>query len=309
MEHEILRKILADRAKTTPETEADSPEQAQPFDLRTASPLDLQRMIGNKATSALLKSGSSVIQTKMTVTAANDAHEQEADKVAEQVVSRGQQAQNLQRDGEDVALARIQREGEEEEVDNVDMKRLQRQGDFDDDDDDDSDSDSADADMDMDMDSDSESEADMDMDSDSDSADADMGYDADVDDDDDDNIDMKRIQRQENVDMMGAFDVGGEVEEQINNTSGGQKLDDGVRGQMESGIGADFSNVNVHTDSNADALNRSLQARAFTHGNDVFFRSGEYNPGSSDGQKLLAHELTHVVQQGGAQAKREDADK
>ena len=50
-------------------------------------------------------------------------------------------------------------------------------------------------------------------------------------------------------------------------------------------------------DTQSDQLNRSIQARAFTTGQDVFFRQGEYDPGSKDGQELIAHELTHVVQQ------------
>jgi hypothetical protein len=55
--------------------------------------------------------------------------------------------------------------------------------------------------------------------------------------------------------------------------------------------------VRVHADSRGDTLSRSVQADAFTTGSDVFFRSGRYAPSSSDGRKLLAHELTHVVQQ------------
>ena len=55
----------------------------------------------------------------------------------------------------------------------------------------------------------------------------------------------------------------------------------------------------IHTDSRADGLNQLLSARAFATGRDVFFRQGEYNPGSSAGRELLAHELTHVVQQNG----------
>lgn len=80
---------------------------------------------------------------------------------------------------------------------------------------------------------------------------------------------------------------------------GGQALDSGVRAQMEPAFGADFSGVRVHADAQADDLNRSLSARAFTTGQDVFFKQGAYNPGSSGGQELLAHELTHVVQQNG----------
>ncbi len=85
---------------------------------------------------------------------------------------------------------------------------------------------------------------------------------------------------------------------------GGQPLDTGVRGQMEGAFGADFSRVRVHTSSTAHALNQSLSARAFTTGNDIFFRSGTYQPGSSVGRELLAHELTHVVQQNGDQVRR-----
>lgn len=54
----------------------------------------------------------------------------------------------------------------------------------------------------------------------------------------------------------------------------------------------------MHTDAKANTFNHSLNARAFTTGQDIFFRHGEYNSGSSSGQELLAHELTHVVQQG-----------
>jgi len=78
---------------------------------------------------------------------------------------------------------------------------------------------------------------------------------------------------------------------------GGQSLDSGVKAQMGQALNADFSGVRVHTDAGADGLNQSLSARAFTTGRDIYFRQGEYNPGSSSGRELLAHELTHVVQQ------------
>ncbi len=67
---------------------------------------------------------------------------------------------------------------------------------------------------------------------------------------------------------------------------------------------ADFSDVKVHTDSQSNQLNQSIQARAFTTGRDIFFRDGAYNPDNSAGQELLAHELTHVVQQTGGQVQR-----
>lgn len=81
---------------------------------------------------------------------------------------------------------------------------------------------------------------------------------------------------------------------------GGAALPGGVRETMESGFGTDFSNVRVHTDSAAHDLSEQVEAKAFTVGNDIFFKGGNYNPSSSDGQHLLAHELTHVVQQQGA---------
>jgi hypothetical protein len=88
------------------------------------------------------------------------------------------------------------------------------------------------------------------------------------------------------------------------NAGGGSALPDDVRSFMEPRFGADFSSVRVHTDGEAVQMNKALGAQAFAHGSDLYFRAGEYNPGSSDGKRLLAHELTHVVQQtGGVQAK------
>ena len=93
-------------------------------------------------------------------------------------------------------------------------------------------------------------------------------------------------------------DVQPDVEEMIQSErGGGQPLDKVVRSQMESSFGTDFSGVRVHTNPKADALNQSLNARAFTTGQDIFFGQGNYNPGSSGGRELIAHELTHVVQQ------------
>lgn len=77
----------------------------------------------------------------------------------------------------------------------------------------------------------------------------------------------------------------------------GQPLDGGVRDEMEGALGHDLSDVRVHTDADAHDLNNAVSARAFTTGNDVFFKQGTYDPGSSSGKQLLAHELTHVVQQ------------
>jgi hypothetical protein len=85
---------------------------------------------------------------------------------------------------------------------------------------------------------------------------------------------------------------------------GGQSLPNHISTSLGQAIGADFSNVRVHTDSKADTLSRTLQARAFTTGQDIFFRQGEYAPASLQGQGLLAHELTHVTQQNSGKVSR-----
>jgi hypothetical protein len=78
---------------------------------------------------------------------------------------------------------------------------------------------------------------------------------------------------------------------------GGQALEDRTRRGMEHALGADLSEVRIHNDAAASASARAVQAHAYTVGNDVVFGSGLYQPDSPDGQRMLAHELTHVVQQ------------
>jgi hypothetical protein len=96
--------------------------------------------------------------------------------------------------------------------------------------------------------------------------------------------------------------VHGDVQSTIDATrGGGSSLDPGVAGKLGESLG-DLSDVRVHTDDTADRLNTAVSARAFATGTDVYFASGEYNPGSADGDRLIAHELAHVVQQRGASA-------
>jgi len=80
-------------------------------------------------------------------------------------------------------------------------------------------------------------------------------------------------------------------------SGGGAPLTGETRDFMESRLGADFGDVRVHTDSKASESARSVQAHAYTVGNDVVFQSGKYEPESDSGKRMLAHELTHVVQQ------------
>jgi hypothetical protein len=79
---------------------------------------------------------------------------------------------------------------------------------------------------------------------------------------------------------------------------GGATLPTTARRDMEQLFGADLSHVRVHTDERADALTHAVEARAFTVGHDVFFSAGTFDAGSNAGRRLLAHELSHVVQNG-----------
>jgi len=110
------------------------------------------------------------------------------------------------------------------------------------------------------------------------------------------------VQKKETPSQSSDATVTPSLEQSIQQKRGsGQVLSENVRQPMEQAFGADFSQVKVHTDSESDKLNKSIQAKAFTTGKDIFFKKGEYQPDSQPGQELLAHELTHVVQQNGNQ--------
>lgn len=98
------------------------------------------------------------------------------------------------------------------------------------------------------------------------------------------------------------------IEGKLRNGSGGTKMDNQTKNEMESGFGADFSQVNIHNDNEAAQMSQDIGAQAFTHGNDVYFNKGKYNPDSKEGKHLLAHELTHTVQQKGMLQKKEIKD-
>lgn len=78
---------------------------------------------------------------------------------------------------------------------------------------------------------------------------------------------------------------------------GGSGLPSSTLARMNSSFGVDFSPVKIHTEGESAGMNKSIQAKAFTHGHDIYFNENQYHPESSEGQRLLAHELTHVVQQ------------
>lgn len=80
---------------------------------------------------------------------------------------------------------------------------------------------------------------------------------------------------------------------------GGNPLQKNTRAEMERGFGVDFSGVRIHDGPSAAKMSKNLGAQAFTHGSDIYFNQGKFDTQSKEGKRLLAHELTHVVQQGG----------
>ncbi|WP_437823689.1 eCIS core domain-containing protein [Tenacibaculum mesophilum] len=93
-------------------------------------------------------------------------------------------------------------------------------------------------------------------------------------------------------------------ESKLKGGNGGKKMDGQTKSEMESGFGADFSHVNIHNDSEAAQMSQEIGAQAFTHGNNIYFNEGKYNPNSKEGKHLLAHELTHTIQQKGMVQKK-----
>jgi hypothetical protein len=105
-------------------------------------------------------------------------------------------------------------------------------------------------------------------------------------------------------------EVTADLEARINGIRhGGQPLPESVRDYFEPRFGYDLGHVRVHRDSDAAGVARDINARSFTIGRDIAFADGEYDPSSSGGRKLMAHELTHVIQQDGVnrRAGRDDA--
>jgi hypothetical protein len=105
------------------------------------------------------------------------------------------------------------------------------------------------------------------------------------------------------VQMLADEAAAGEQEQQASpvhdvvGKGGGAPLDEGVRSSMESSFGQDFSDVRVHTDAQASKSAEAVGANAYTVGSDIVFRSGHFDAASPTGQRTIAHELSHVVQQ------------
>jgi hypothetical protein len=97
----------------------------------------------------------------------------------------------------------------------------------------------------------------------------------------------------------GGYTASPQLTSQLTSSKGGgSPLPGQTLASMNQAFGADFSKVRIHTGSQAAEMSQGIQAKAFTHGSDIYFNRGQYSPESSEGKRLLGHELTHVVQQG-----------
>src|SRR5690606_37313934 len=96
----------------------------------------------------------------------------------------------------------------------------------------------------------------------------------------------------------------GSFEQVLQSSKGsGNSLPEGTREFMESRFNADFSGVRIHTGAMAQAMSSNISAHAFAHGKDIYFNEGKYAPHTGSGGLLLAHELTHTIQQGASPVK------
>jgi hypothetical protein len=107
----------------------------------------------------------------------------------------------------------------------------------------------------------------------------------------------RRVSAAPTGDPLGGTEAAPDVVEALRRRQGaGRPLPTGLAQQFGEQLGTDLSGVRVHADAEADRISRSVQATAFTHGEDVYFTQGAYAPASPSGQHLLAHELAHVAQ-------------
>ncbi len=247
-----LNDCVAQNASTLSDALSTMDLQRAVADPRAARPpeiLALQRKYGNDAVQRLLADHN--LQAKLTVGAANDSYEQEADRVAAQVMSAPVQTPDVQRQDEEeeiqtkplaatiTPMIQRQRIPEEEEEKPLQGKFIQRQA------------------------------------------------------KEEEELQTKSIRDGE------IFTPGADFESRLAATRGsGRPLPKTTRDFMEQRFGADFSGVRVHIGSESAQLNTEVSAQAFTRGQDIYLGEGKENVESSEGKQLLAHELTHTIQQG-----------
>src|ERR1041384_465721 len=103
--------------------------------------------------------------------------------------------------------------------------------------------------------------------------------------------------KHESGEESGKLYASADLQNKLDGSKGsGSSLDKGTKNEMETKMGTDLSDVKIHTDSNAHEMSENINAKAFTHGQDIYFKQGNYNTSSTEGKKLLAHELTHTQQ-------------
>ncbi len=277
---------MPDRTKVSakkPETkktnivfQARKTERSQSMSSPASRILFFQKTIGNQAVQRLFKSGA--IQAKLRIGQPNDKYEQEADRVADQVMRMPEprvQRQSEEEEGEEAIQSKplteqitplIQRQVEEEDeeepvqtkaISEQVMPLVQRQ------------------------------------------------------EEEEEELQMKptaRLQSKEEEECLKKKEgqnrsavVASVIEPSINSLKGGgRQLSKSERDFFEPRFGADFSNIRVHTDGKATETTKAINAQAFTVGNNVVFGKGRYSPESDSGRRLMAHELVHTIQQGRA---------
>ena len=251
------------------------------------------------------------IQSKLAIGKPNDKFEQQADAMADQVVNRTAEPDgmiakqeeeeaaqtSIQRQEEEEAQTMLQKQGEEEEAQTM----LQKQGEEEEEE------------LQTSIQRQEEEEAQTMLQKQGEEEEEEL---------------QTSIQRQEEEEAQAMLQKQGEEEEEelqakSNNCachapqnlevqlkqskSSGQPISSNIRRPLERAFGANFQSVRIHTDSKAVQMNKQLHAHAFTHGKDIYFNSGQYRPESKAGQHLLAHELTHTLQQGAVQKIRRRA--
>ncbi len=224
---------------------------------RTNLVMQLQRTYGNNYVQQLINSKK--VQAKLTVNPPDDQYEKEANRVADVVTTKVNSQVQMQDEEElmEKQSSDIQRQDEEEELMEKPSSDIQRQD---------------------------EEEELMEKPS-SDIQRQEEG---------EEEEEEEALQTKPSSEVVAT----NEIETRINASRGnGQQLADTARISLEPQFDRDFSDVRIHNDSEANNLSRSLGAEAFTTGKDVYFREGAYKPDTSDGKGLIAHELTHVIQQ------------
>ena len=114
-----------------------------------------------------------------------------------------------------------------------------------------------------------------------------------------------KVQRKEAGNNLAAASA--QTENYVSTVSGGKPLGKEDKTFFESRMGYDFSGVRIHNDSTAHQSAKNINALAYTHGSDIVFGQGQYQPETAEGKKLLAHELTHVLQQTGSDIAMKEA--